>query len=480
MTFLQLFDQLLDRHARTVRSQRLAVINLTLQLAFGAQFFAEESDQAKWKGGRPPKDREIQSLLSRALDLATEWHEEEQESSADLATDDAEMHAKLDISGEKGDAHGQGPQDGSADADEDDTGEKDDVLGDDGDVDEGDLPPGQTADDNPLSKAASTHPVRQTAGMTVAETIYWLSTLLGIESQQSDHFDPERPAQVFYEKRWRVAQPQDFDDPRFHIVDVDAGAEDEERLQQGTADLFEDPTLKKNRLRGDAKGRSEKRGWYYHPKASFDRIQADLLAANAQLQSAEKETRFLRNRKDEERAVHELAEEAGRTARRACPVCFEDDFEVSGVLDPCLHAFCISCVHRLLAPSKVGLCPTCRHAFRQDQITSVATVAPPPKARVEDADVAGDYGAKIKGLIMDLRDRLAQDPTSKAVVFSSFRKFLGFVEDALLLNGIGAVRLGGSEDDQAQALASFRDQTRARVLLVPMKASEGAAGLTCE
>ncbi|KDN52171.1 hypothetical protein K437DRAFT_281506 [Tilletiaria anomala UBC 951] len=58
LSFLQLFDRLLERNERALRTRRAHICTLTLQLAFGVQFYSNLKGQ-KWDGGEPPSDDEM-------------------------------------------------------------------------------------------------------------------------------------------------------------------------------------------------------------------------------------------------------------------------------------------------------------------------------------------------------------------------------------------------------------------------------------
>ncbi len=449
LTFLQLFDQLLDRAGRQLRTQQLAVVTLALQVAFGVQFYAEESDDSKWKGGEPPDETTLSNLVEYAWKICRMvLHEQGQSPSADT------------LNAEASDSPAQGEKDDAA------------VAGDSAESAAGGS--GTVAQAQPAARPAPSH-------LTFEEAYYWLQQLKGDKmSEPTCKIDPERPSLLFYEKVVREAKAQDLNDPNFHLIERDAGTEELEKEDGAGEESFFDPVLKKNRLRGGAKGRQAQMGWSYKPRVKLPRLMTDLQQASEALEGSEKELRFLVNRREEETALHEKLEGSGE-ANPACAVCFEDDKELSGVLKECLHSFCMDCIERLLDRRETANCPSCRRVFRKGDVRTVTRQKEAGSVFAdlpEDDQIVGDYGRKIRGLIKDLRIRLSADPTAKAVVFTQYRKMLVLVQDALLVNGIGAVRLGGSEQEQAEALATFRDKDLARVLLVPMKASEGAAGLT--
>ncbi|KAJ3337048.1 hypothetical protein HDU93_001723 [Gonapodya sp. JEL0774] len=93
--------------------------------------------------------------------------------------------------------------------------------------------------------------------------------------------------------------------------------------------------------------------------------------------------------------------------------------------------------------------------------------------------VEGEYGTKISGLIVDIKERIAMDPAFKAVVFTAWKNMHDMVFEALWKNGIITVNfsLPGMER-RREALEAIKSDPKVKIILVSMKSREGAAGLT--
>jgi hypothetical protein len=89
-----------------------------------------------------------------------------------------------------------------------------------------------------------------------------------------------------------------------------------------------------------------------------------------------------------------------------------------------------------------------------------------------------EYGSKITRIITDIQSRLARDPTFKAVVFSHWKPMLKLLAKAFAFNNISAVDFSGDKETRAEALRKIKDDPKTTVILVSMRAKDGAAGLT--
>ncbi|KAK5821945.1 DNA repair protein, RAD5 [Linnemannia elongata] len=193
-----------------------------------------------------------------------------------------------------------------------------------------------------------------------------------------------------------------------------------------------------------------------------------------------------------------------------CPVCFED--MADGVLMPCMHAACRSCVLDYLQvrddKGESGECPICRQGpiTENDLIeytTSEAAAAGAKKELADDersnvsggnvliSDPSGNSNrviqmrrnnfkssAKLDALMRHLnRDRKA-DPGTKAVVFSQFTGMLDLAGSILDRDGFQFLRLDGtlSQASREQTLKAFKDPDHpATVILISLRA--GGVGL---
>ncbi|KAJ9476773.1 putative DNA repair protein RAD5 (putative) [Pseudozyma hubeiensis] len=521
LSFAELFQRFFQQAEAELGTFRMQVVSSTLQLVWGHDFYVAETDKRRWRGGKTPLESRdaICQLLNAALRVVT------------LALDEqARQSIPASIEGEA--ANAEGPSDES--------GMQSTNIQQDHKVEtsaEAAPSPSALPSDAAMQPASGATESTARINLSWEEADYWLRVLLqrhadpasggdegaGADIEPPARWDPERPSRTCFDKEFKDADDAsvDLNDPRFHLVIQDASAEDmdeEEYLAQIAAEqsaknqshpaeprkknkkdaAFQPGLLKKARLRGKATQRQKRRVWSYKPKERLDTTHAKLLQQRANLPGKEHEVAFLRQQLLEGLSVEtktgsgEAGDPADAPSGEApppgpeCQICFEPKMQI-GVL-PCYHSFCADCIDILCQRNSRSVpyvwtswnkprCPKCRLQFHPDRVTRIME-----RGRSASADssetVVGDWSGKISGLIMDLQARLAQDPTHKAVVFSHWPKMLNFMCEALVQNDIAAVVFGGNEAKQAEALRAIRDDEKVRVILVPFRASAGAAGLT--
>ena len=528
LSFAELFRLFFKTAESELDTIRMQVVTSTLQLVWGHDFREAEKDKRHWRGGPSPlelKPEEIRRLLEAALRTVTMALEDQARAKAmtlsELMQQDTEPNAE-EQAAESADQSADGL----------------DAVGD-VDVDAKDSA-GDGLEAAPSTSASSADAYAQKGpgpadtgartNLTWEEAHYWLRTLLQKHADPATvaganeaielptRWDPERPMRTCFEKEFRNATDPtvDLNDARFHLVVQDAGADDmdeKEYLAQIAAEqsseragddaprkkvkmdaAFEPGLLKKSRLRGKASQRQTARVWLYKPKERLSTTHARLLQHQDKLPSKEHEVAFLREQTLEGLACGtnvnagqgtgtSSAVGDGAAAPEAlgpeCRICYEPKLQI-GVL-PCYHSFCVDCIDTICGaktrPWDLPRCPQCRLVFSLDKVTRIME-----RGRSASADgteeVQGDWSGKISGLILDIKKRLSQDPTHKAVVFSHWPKMLAFVREALAQNGVEAVVFGGDESKQAEALRAIRDDDHVNAILVPFRASAGAAGLT--
>ncbi|KAG0297005.1 DNA helicase rad5 [Dissophora globulifera] len=191
-----------------------------------------------------------------------------------------------------------------------------------------------------------------------------------------------------------------------------------------------------------------------------------------------------------------------------CPVCFED--MADGVLMPCMHAACRSCVLDYLQlrdnKGEKGECPVCRQgpiteadlieystsdAKTQD---SVAAQQDGDRSDVMAGNVLGGSGengrvvqirrnnfkssAKLDALMRHLIQVRKAEPGTKSVVFSQFTGMLDLCEAILERDGFEFLRLDGthSQASREKTLEAFKSPDHpAAVILISLRA--GGVGL---
>ncbi|KAF8940613.1 DNA repair protein, RAD5 [Dissophora ornata] len=196
-----------------------------------------------------------------------------------------------------------------------------------------------------------------------------------------------------------------------------------------------------------------------------------------------------------------------------CPVCFED--MADGVLMPCMHAACRSCVLDYLQlrdnKGEKGECPVCRQGpiTEADLIEYSTSNAPEGTRTLSDAErtevVAGNVlgvegnsvsgggnggrvvqirrnnfksSAKLDALMRHLIRIRKSEPGTKSVVFSQFTGMLDLCEAILERDGFQFLRLDGthSQTSREKTLEAFKTPGHpATVILISLRA--GGVGL---
>lgn len=484
-TFEQLFDRLLTKSNAELHSRRMEVVSLILTLAYGHHARQEEKKKRMWKGGPAIwSQREVEKNLREARTVCSQIIDAQQEQGRSKASNGTK------------------------------------TTGDDDEYDAGKL----------------------SSIMRPQEALYWCDSLLGEEPEHMPKLDPERMTKLFFDKEVVEGAKIDREDTRYHPMTREDVGEDEEidseaeamaasmsrarsksrtkaranepsgstSNARGTEGEFV-PTIIKQRLRGGKVRKDlEEKFWHLVPKTKLETSLSQLTAAKQLLAKAEREHLYLRNRMQDEIGHHDQKHPEGETVGegedeaeqtgRSCIVCM-DAILVPGML-PCLHSACYECLVQCWRSArengydsildrgmggdqsefaKKARCPFCRAPFSRSDITEVIAVAPSNTDGSNDVDDdAAGFGSKISGLVRDIRKRREEDPRVKIVVFSMFKKYLSFVSEALLglSKPIVSVAFSGLPELQANALAQFRDDDGIVVMLVPMRQSEGAAGLT--
>ncbi|SPO20105.1 related to SNF2 family helicase/ATPase [Ustilago trichophora] len=517
LSFVELLRQFCQQAQSELESIRMQVVTNALQLVWGHDFYEAEEDKRRWRGGRralqQPED--IRKVLQAALQVVDKALEDQA-----LARTESLGKAQgeeLDVTMEDHDTS---------------------LRSEEADVDVN-VPTAAEANAEAAAEASSSRSQAETVdqqawggtdsavriNLTWEEASYWLRTLLQKHADPSSgesadgrieppaRWDPERPLRTFFEKEFKNANDKQVDlkDPRFHLVIQDAGEEDmeeddliaqieAERWGRGSSESsntkqrkLEPGLLKKSRLRGNATQRKQARVWLYKPKERLETTHARLLTQQSKLPSKQTEVTFLREQLQELQKTETTTDPDGegdtsdpdmQDSGAECKICF-DQKEQIGVL-PCYHSFCIDCIETICKDSSRGSnswfesrprCPACRLVFHPERVTRVMKRGRSTSTEGDD-EVVGDWSGKITGLILDLKARLREDATHKAVIFSHWPKMLAYVRDALWQNDIQAVVFGGKEAMQAEALRAIRDDDHVNVIMVPFRATAGAAGLT--
>ncbi|WOH06344.1 hypothetical protein DCAR_0625770 [Daucus carota subsp. sativus] len=150
-----------------------------------------------------------------------------------------------------------------------------------------------------------------------------------------------------------------------------------------------------------------------------------------------------------------------------CPICISTPTNI--VITRCAHIYCKSCILKTLKHAK-PCCPLCRHELSESDL-----FFPPPEVSNITEVPSSSKSTKISALLKLLSATRDQDPATKSVIFSQFRKMLILLEEPLKKAGFKILRLDGSMNakKRAQVIEDFDVPAPdgPTVLLASLKAS---------
>lgn len=461
-TFANLFADLIFRNQGELHGAHMEFITVVIKLAAGERFRLEEKVAAMWKGGTL---RITKAVLKEKLLVAREYARQG-------AAREVAFQSEATLQGRSREGT-QGHHEG----------ERCELARQNGETEKGGAPADvpATASEHTIESPRTSAPI----SMRFEEALHWIEGLLSSKADltlPTGAVDPERLTNLFFERRVVEADSVDIDDARFHPILLDAGDEEEEVEESAPAP---EAVLLKNRFRGTSR-RSVKKVWYYHPRRKLQSLCRDVPPLEDRITRLQGEGNYLGNRireelgeerarlvmKDGFDALKAGSGAAERKSESQCLLCL-DQIDTPGIL-PCLHSACFACL--IDCAKRIGLggktpCPMCRQPFEKREIIEVLPA-------MAESDHANEYGVKITGLIAHIRTHLEVDAHCKIVIFSAWSTYLGYVAEALnsLSKPIRSVAFSGK--DQSSALQAFQADDEVRIILVPMKMAEGAAGLT--
>ncbi|UZJ55974.1 hypothetical protein CBS101457_005294 [Exobasidium rhododendri] len=508
-TFANLFADLIFRNQGDLYSAQMEYIVLLLKIAAGEKFRKEETVAGAWKGGIITFRRKIykaklevargysaqgceRGLLYQKEEAARSLAERGREGEEEGKTVEGEEMEVEEGEEKEEEAEGVGRMEGVKHEEEEvqdrDKGEETSIRSD-GHRERED---GQGAVEPVKEVEVKTEGlVREQAPVSLRydEALHWLEIICSTTSSAADTsfnavYDPERLANLFFEKDVVEAHTVDMQDPRYHPILLDAGDEEEEVENGEIGQSTSEAVLLKNRFRGNVK-RSVQKAWYYRPRRKLQSLCREVATVEGKINRLQGEANYLENRIREELgeerarlvlkegfdALHGSLERVGQESR--CLLCLEE-IDVPGIL-PCLHSACFTCLTACV--NKIGLggktpCPMCRLPFEKKDIIEVLPAS-------DESDDVNEYGIKISGLIRHIRVQLEKDPTCKIVIFSAWSTHLDFLTEALNnLSPEPLLSVAFSGKGQSRALQEFKNDEQVRIILVPMRMGEGAAGLT--
>ncbi|CAL5084333.1 unnamed protein product [Urochloa decumbens] len=162
-----------------------------------------------------------------------------------------------------------------------------------------------------------------------------------------------------------------------------------------------------------------------------------------------------------------------------CPICLSPPTKT--VITSCTHIYCQTCIMKILKSSS-SRCPICRRSLSKEDLFLA------PEVKHSDEDVSGNtesdrpLSSKVQTLLKLLKTSQNEDPSSKSVVFSQFKKMLILLEAPLKNAGFNILRLDGSMSlrKRLQVIKQFAHggPDSPTVLLASLKAAGAGVNLT--
>lgn len=160
-----------------------------------------------------------------------------------------------------------------------------------------------------------------------------------------------------------------------------------------------------------------------------------------------------------------------------CPVCLSPPTEA--IITCCAHIFCRSCILKILQHSN-PCCPLCRHPLSNSDLFS----APPQPSDDDNPNYSSGIStsSKVSMLLKLLVKYREENPSTKSVIFSQFRKMLILLEEPLKSAGFRIIRLDGSMNAKrrSQVIKEFGElgSGSPTVLLASLKVAGAGINLT--
>ncbi|KAJ8472036.1 hypothetical protein OPV22_026379 [Ensete ventricosum] len=162
-----------------------------------------------------------------------------------------------------------------------------------------------------------------------------------------------------------------------------------------------------------------------------------------------------------------------------CPVCLSPPLKT--VITCCAHIFCQACILKTLKHLHAS-CPICRHPLSKTDLF----VVPPAKSSNDDGSKTclsnRPLSSKVSFLLKLLLASKGQNPSTKSVIFSQFRKMLILLQEPLKDAGFVILRLDGTMSTKRRAEVIKRFEKcgpgEPTVLLASLKAAGTGINLT--
>ncbi|XP_010514866.2 PREDICTED: putative SWI/SNF-related matrix-associated actin-dependent regulator of chromatin subfamily A member 3-like 1 [Camelina sativa] len=165
-----------------------------------------------------------------------------------------------------------------------------------------------------------------------------------------------------------------------------------------------------------------------------------------------------------------------------CPICISPPKDI--IITRCAHIFCRACILQTLERTKPA-CPLCRGPLTQSDLYNAPPTPPSDTSNTDGEDTkASSNSSKVSALLSLLIASRQENPNTKSVVFSQFRKMkmLLLLEKPLKAAGFTILRLDGAMTvkKRTQVIGEFGNPelTGPVVLLASLKASGAGINLT--
>ncbi|KAJ1292131.1 hypothetical protein BS78_02G369000 [Paspalum vaginatum] len=162
-----------------------------------------------------------------------------------------------------------------------------------------------------------------------------------------------------------------------------------------------------------------------------------------------------------------------------CPICLSPPTKT--VITSCTHIYCQTCILKTLKSSS-SRCPICRRTLSKEDLFLAPEVKHPDEDGSGNPGVERPPSSKVQALLRLLKASQNDDPSSKSVVFSQFRKMLILLEAPLREAGFKMLRLDGSMSakKRLQVIQQFAHggPDSPTVLLASLKAAGAGVNLT--
>jgi hypothetical protein len=223
-----------------------------------------------------------------------------------------------------------------------------------------------------------------------------------------------------------------------------------------------------------------------HWVSTIDRTRAMIAGATdarvlrSQLLQAERQLEFYAKQVEDTQRSLRFVHEQSSELPEDCGICLERITVPTFIV--CGHNFCEDCITRIMGLSiSQRRCPSCRLAITSTgQVFSVhAPVVAAPVSNVDqdELNLIKTHGTKVAAIIRFIREKTAEDPTEKFVIFSRIDSLLHEV-GALLSTHIKVLYCRGTRDCKIKSIKRFEMNEDCPVLLLSAQNSGSGVCLT--